>query len=101
MDPDSTLVRRGHNALTYTDMVAFAESVETRPIPKLLEELPGIAQLSETKFSIASKVLRQRFRGESPVDQLQLRVIADEIAGGVDNRELAQRIRGIFDFSRG
>jgi len=100
-DPDSTLVRRGQNALSYSDMVAFAESVETRPLSTLLEELPGIARLSDTKFTIASKVLRQRFRGESPVDQLQLRIIADEIAGGVDDRDLAHRIRGIFDFSRG
>ena len=100
-DPDSTLVRRGQNALSYSDMVAFAETVETRPISKLLEELPGIAQLSDTKFTIASNVLRQRFRGESPIDQLQLRVIAEEIAGGVPDRDLAQRIRGIFDFSRG
>lgn len=99
-DPDSTLIRRGQSAFSYSDMVVFAETVESRPIGKLLEELPGIAGLSETKFHLAAKVLRQRFRGESPADQLQLRVIADEIAGSVPDGDLALRIRGIFDLSR-
>jgi hypothetical protein len=95
-DPDSTLIRHGKNAMTYTDMVAFAESVETRPISKLLEELPGIASLSDSKFRIASTVLRRRFQLESPIEQIQLRVIADEIASAVEDRNVANRIRDVF-----
>ena len=96
MDLESTLVRRGQNAMTYTDMVAFAESVETRPLAKLLEELPGIAGLSDSKFRIASTVLRRRFQLESPIEQIQLRVIADEIASAIDDRVVANRIRDVF-----
>ena len=96
MDLDSTLVRRGQNAMTYTDMVAFAESVETRPLAKLLEELPGIAGLSDSKFRIASTVLRRRFQLESPIEQIQLRVIADEIASAIGDRVVANRIRDVF-----
>lgn len=96
MDLDSTLVRRGQNAMTYTDMVAFAESVETRPLARLLEDLPGIAGLSDSKFRIASTVLRRRFQLESPIEQIQLRVIADEIASAVDDRTVANRIRDVF-----
>ena len=59
--------------MTYTDMVAFAESVEVRPLLKLLEELPDIASLSDSKFRIASTVMRRRFRLESPIEQIQLR----------------------------
>jgi hypothetical protein len=93
---DSTLVRRGQNAMTYSDMVAFAESVETRPLARILEELPGIAGLSDSKFRIASTVLRRRFQLESPIEQIQLRVIADEIASAVDDRVVANRIRDVF-----
>jgi hypothetical protein len=93
---DSTLVRRGQSAMTYSDMVAFAESVETRPLARLLEELPGIAGLSDSKFRIASTVLRRRFQLESPIEQIQLRVIADEIASAVDDRVVANRIRDVF-----
>lgn len=95
-DLDSTLIRRGKNAMTYSDMVAFAESVETRPLGKILEELPGIASLSDSKFRIASTVLRRRFQLESPIEQIQLRVIADEIASAVEDRSVANRIRDVF-----
>lgn len=95
-DLDTTLIRRGKIAMTYSDMVAFAESVETRPLGKILEELPGIASLSDSKFRIASTVLRRRFKLESPIEQIQLRVIADEIASAVEDRAVANRIRDVF-----
>lgn len=98
LDGDTTIVRTGRSAMTYTDMVAFADAIEERPLPKLLEDLPGIAALSDSKFRIASNVLRRRFRMESPVDQIQLRVIADEIASNVDDRGVAKRIRDVFAF---
>lgn len=85
--------------MTYSDMVAFAESVETRPLSKLLEELPGIASLSDSKFRIASTVLRRRFQLESPIEQIQLRVIADEIASAVEDRAVANRIRDVFQIA--
>lgn len=95
----STLVRRGKDAMTYSDMVAFAESVETRPLSKVLEDLPGIAALSDSKFRIASTVLRRRFQLESPIEQIQLRVIADEIASAIDDRIVANRIRDVFQMN--
>jgi len=82
--------------MTYSDMVAFAESVEVRHLGKLLEDLPGIASLSDSKFRIASTVLRRRFQLESPIEQIQLRVIADEIASAVEDRAVANRIRDVF-----
>jgi len=82
--------------MTYSDMVAFAESVETRPLAKLLEELPGMAALSDSRFRIISAVLRRRFQLESPIEQIQLRVIADEIASAVEDRGVANRIRDVF-----
>jgi len=100
-DSKSTLIRRGQDALSFSDMVVFADTIHTRPLEKLLDELPGIAELSETKFLLAVKVLRQRFRGESSADQDQLRAIAGKIAAGLSSSELADRIREIFDFSRG
>jgi hypothetical protein len=96
---DSTLIRRGKDAMTYSDMVLFAESVETRPLSKLLEELPAIASLSGSKFRIVSTVLRRRFQLESPIEQIQLRVIADEIASAVDDRAVANRIRDVFQIA--
>lgn len=100
VDLDTTLVRRGQHAMTYSDMVAFAESVETRPLSKILEDLPGIASLSDSKFRIASTVLRRRYQMESPIEQIQLRVIADEIASAAEDRGVGKRIRDVFQMAR-
>lgn len=94
---DTTLLRRGRNALSYTQMAEFAETVETRPIARLLEELPGIASLSSPKFTLAAKVLQRRLRHESPVEQAQLRVFAEEIASEAKDAEVARRIREMFE----
>ena len=100
VDFDSTLVRRGRRATTFADMVAFTQSVHERPFEIVLEELPGLATLSETKFNLATKVLRRRFRTEIGVDQAQMRARAEQIAGGVTSAWIAQRIRSIFQLDR-
>ena len=96
-DYDSTLIRRAKTAVTFPEMVEFAATLEVRPFIQLLEELPEIAKVSHTKFSVVSNVLRRRFRGEQPVDQLQLKVFGQEIADRIPDRELADRVRSIFE----
>lgn len=96
-DYDSTLIRLGRTAVTFPEMVEFAETLEVRPFVQLLEELPELAKLSETKFSVASNVLRRRFRNETPVDQLQLRTIGLEIADRMGDGLFADRVRSIFE----
>jgi len=93
---DSTLIRRGRSSVTLTEIVAFAKSLEERPLVTLLGELPEVARLSETKFSLAVATLRRRFRGAAPADRLQLRETANEIASTIPDREVAERIRELF-----
>ena len=96
MDADSTLIRRGLSAITFTDMVTFVRTLEERPLMKLLDELPDLARLSETKFDLAMKTLRRRFHGHPPIEQIQLQVYANEVAECIAEPEVAQRIRSIF-----
>ena len=94
-DFDSTLIRRGSAAASLSDMTAFVEMIQERPVDKLLSELPGLAQLSETKFSLARLVIRRRAKALAPPDLEQLRTFAFEIAddaGGV----VGERIRSLF-----
>jgi hypothetical protein len=93
---DSTLIRRGRNALSMSEMVQFVETLERRPLLKLLEELPELVRLSEAKFTLAVKTLRRRFRGESATDQVQLRIAANEVAAGIADRNAADRVRSLF-----
>ena len=93
---DTTLIRRGRTALSVSEMVAFVDMLEARPLLKLLEELPELARLSEAKFALATKTVRRRFRGESPVDQMQLRIVANDVAQTIDDVDTAARVRGLF-----
>jgi hypothetical protein len=95
IDLDSTLMRKGVRAASYSDMAEFAQTVETRPLDKLLAELPAIATLSETKFLLARAVMRRRARALSAVEHDQLRIIAAEIAAELGS-ELGGRIRDVF-----
>jgi hypothetical protein len=93
---DSTLIRRGRSALTFWEMAQFADTLSNRPLLKLLEELPELARLSTAKFNLATITLRRRFRAEAPIDQIQLREIANEIAASVPDSNVATRIRELF-----
>ena len=100
-DKDSTLVRRARNAATISDMSEFAVTLELRPLAQLLGDLPELAKVSDAKFSVASNVLRRRFRNEAPLAQLQLRAFGREIAGTIADDTVAQRIRDIFELDIG
>ena len=95
VDFDSTLIRRGFHAATMSDMITFVETLEQRPLDKLLSELPGLARLSATKFDLSRQVIRRRARLLSVVEREQLRVFAHEIAETAD-AETAARIRGLL-----
>lgn len=93
---DSTLIRHGRDAVTYTDMREFARDIETRPIVKLLQEIPALAAFAGGKFSLAKMILHRRFRNESPLDQLQLQSLIEEIASNVLDPDVAARVLTIF-----
>jgi hypothetical protein len=97
-DFDSTLIRRGRKATTFADMVAFTQSVHQRPFELLLQELPALARLSDTKFNLATKVLRRRFQNQPAADQARMRDLGAEVAGSENSEWIGDRIRSIFEF---
>ena len=97
-DLDSTLIRRGVSASTLSDMADFVETIQQRPLDKLLVDLPGLAELSQTKFSLARQVIRRRAKSLDRPDFEQLRLVAFEIADDAGN-EVGERIRSLFTFA--
>ncbi|HEX2060583.1 MAG TPA: hypothetical protein VHK90_07570 [Thermoanaerobaculia bacterium] len=95
LDFDSTLIRRGVQATTISELTRFVAAVEQRPLDKLLSDLPGFATLSETKFNLARAVLRRRLRDLDPAERDQLRLFAAEVAGR-SHFDVAERIRALF-----
>lgn len=97
-DPiESTIVRRGRQAVSYTDMVSFVAALESRPLDTLINELDDFAQLPEQKFLLAATTMRRRFRNEPPLIQIQLFDAANRAAQRVTDPSIAQRIREIVD----
>ena len=94
-DFDTTTVRRGEAANTFSALSEFADGLRQRPLDKLLLDLPGLAGLSDQKFRLASHVIRQRWWHLPSVEQDQLVLIAEEVAAGLD-AETAERVRDIF-----
>lgn len=94
-DIDSTLIRVGTRAATLTEMSEFVETIETRPLDKLLTDLPGIAGLSAAKFDLARQVVRRRVRHLIDVEREQLRALANEVAASAAD-DVAQRIHDLF-----
>ena len=94
-DLDSTLIRRGVSAATISDMAEFVETIQQRPLDKLLTELPALAELSTTKFSLARQAFRRRVRTLGRGDYEQLRLIAFEVADDAGS-EVGERIRSLF-----
>ena len=98
IDPDSTLIRRGASAATFSDMADFVDTIQNRPLDKLLTELPVLAELSTTKFSLARQAFRRRARALERPDYEQLRVMAFEVADDAE-AEVGERIRSLFTFA--
>jgi len=92
----STLVRRGFDAITFADMATFAAAIETRPLEKLLDDLPGLAELSDAKFDLAVNMLRRRFASHSEIDRDMLRTYAETIAAEVEDEAKRERILKLF-----
>lgn len=98
LDLDSTLIRRGVHAATFSDMADFVDTIQHRPLDKLLTELPALAELSTTKFNLARQALRRRARSLDRPEYEQLRVMAYEVADDA-GAEVGEKIRSLFGFA--
>ncbi|HYC62512.1 MAG TPA: hypothetical protein VEK79_23375 [Thermoanaerobaculia bacterium] len=94
-DFDTTLIRSGIHATTISELSKFVDTIESRPLDRLLSELPGFALFSNSKFDLARSVVRRRARALPDVEREQLRIHAEEVAASTDV-ELAERIRSLF-----
>jgi len=94
-DPESTLISRGAEAVTFRDMESFADALGRRPFEKLLEEIVSLAQLSEWKFLVARSALRKRLSTESFVRRQQLETAALALSESAGSDVLRGRIRAL------
>jgi hypothetical protein len=96
----SSVVIRGLDAQTFSEMESFVKDLETRTTERLLRDLPQLAELSATKMSLVSYVIAGKYRA---ADAEQKRLIRDGIAATVatlPEGETRERVAAILDRTR-
>jgi hypothetical protein len=71
----SSVVLRGIDARTFTEMESFVKDLEARPVERLLRDLPELADLPETKVSLVSYVISAKFRAAEPSERTRMREV--------------------------
>jgi hypothetical protein len=91
---DSTIVRRGSSARTFSDMADFAAMIQHRPLERLFADFRDLTELSDTKFSLVRSVLRRRLRALPQNERESLRLATRAAYAGDD--DILERLGGIF-----
>ena len=97
IDFDSTLIRRAKHVETVKEFAEFADTLERRPITKLLTELPALAKISLSEFMMATRVIRRRYAEQPTAEQFELQSVGLEIAAEVLDADTSARIRSVFN----
>ena len=73
----SSVVIRGLDATTFAQMEDFVDDLQSRPLDRLLNDLPKLARLSATKFALVSYVLKRKFESASTEEKESIRRILE------------------------
>lgn len=95
--PASSVVLRGIDARTFTEMESFVKDLEARPVDRLLRDLPELADLPLTKVSLVSYVIAAKFRASEAEERERMResvaVTFEKLPAG----EVKERVGVILD----
>lgn len=95
-DP-SSVVLRGIDARTFTEMESFVKDLEGRPTERLLRDLPQLAELSVTKVSLVSYVMAGKFRAAEPAVREQMRESVAATLESLPSGEARERVAAILE----
>lgn len=70
---DSSVVLRGIDARTFSEMESFVKDLEARPVERLLRDLSHLAELPQTKVSLVSYVMYSKFRAADATEKNRMR----------------------------
>ncbi|HYI07454.1 MAG TPA: hypothetical protein VEK57_00160 [Thermoanaerobaculia bacterium] len=96
----SSVVIRGIDARTFSEMESFVKDLEARPIERLLRDLEELASLSATKFSLVSYVMSSKFRGADATEKQSMRESVAATFEGLAAGETRDRVGQILDRMR-
>lgn len=96
----SSVVIRGIDAKTFTEMESFVKDLEARPIERLLRDLEELASLSSTKFSLVSYVMSTKFRAADAMEKQRMRESVAATYETLGPGETKDRVSQILDRMR-
>lgn len=70
---DSSVVLRGIDARTFSEMESFVKDLEARPVERLLRDLPHLSELPQTKVSLVSYVMYSKYRAAEAAEKIRMR----------------------------
>ena len=93
----SSVVIRGIDARTFSEMENFVKDLEARPVERLLRDLSELADLPTTKVSLVSYVMHSKFRAADDTERRRMResvaITYESLAAG----ETKDRVGAILD----
>jgi len=93
----SSVVVRGIDARTFSEMESFVKDLEARPTERLLRDLVQLAELSGTKMSLVSYVIAGKYRTADAQQKNVIRKGVTATMEGLPDGETRWRVAAILD----
>ena len=93
----SSVVLRGIDARTFTEMESFVKDREGRPTERLLSDLAQLAELSATKVSLVSYVMAGKYRASDPEQRNAMRESVASTVERLPEGEARERVAAILE----
>lgn len=93
----SSVVLKGIDARTFTEMESFVKDLEGRPVERLLRDLPELCDLPMTKVSLVSYVIAGKFRAAEPDERNRMRESVAATFERLPAGETKERVGVILD----
>lgn len=96
----SSVVLRGIDARTFSEMESFVKDLEGRPTERLLRDLGQLAELSATKVSLVSYVMSSKFRASDAEQRNLMRESVASMVERLPEGEARERVAAILERMR-
>lgn len=93
----SSVVLKGIDARTFTEMESFVKDLEARPVERLLRDLPELADLPLTKVSLVSYVITGKYRAAEPEERQRMRESVAATFEKLPPSEVRERVAVILE----
>jgi hypothetical protein len=95
--PASSVVMKAIDAKTFTEMEGFVKDLESRPIERLLKDLPKLAGLPPAKVSLVSYVISGKYRQADAATRAAIKESVQATMDSIDIEEQRDRIAQILE----